>query len=334
MHHRNAPAFRDPKQLAGDLWRMGEVTKGPVFILGDLRQAGGDYTERFFEAARGFTGPVIVELFDAVNDGYLRRMGEAFSDWTLEISPESHDLTVRHAFGKPYDNQTLEHTLAEALDSGCSRLDLFFMVGLPKQTAQSVLDTAEYCRHLLARFDDNRLLPFISPLAPFLDPGSRAFENPQRYGYRLFCHTLEEHRQALEAPSWKHTLNYETEWMSRAEIVESTYEAGLRLNRMKAQRGMISEAMAQDVEERVDQALRLMAEIDRLLETGTPAELARELARLKPAIDCANTSTICDKRELETPIEGSRLKIPGIARFLVREGWQAVTSRLGRRSAD
>ena len=29
------------------------------------------------------------------------------------------------------------------------------------------------------------MIPFISPLAPFLDPGSRAFEEPERYGYRL-----------------------------------------------------------------------------------------------------------------------------------------------------
>ena len=334
MHGRERPAYRDPEQLAGDLWRMSEVTKGPVFILGDLRQAGNDYTERFFAAARGFTGPVMVELFDAVHDDYLHRMGETFSDWTLEISPETHDLVVRRAFGKPYDNAALETTLQEALDAGCSRLDLFFMAGLPQQTAQSVLDTADYCRHLLDQFDDNRVLPFISPLAPFLDPGSRAFENPDRHGYKLFCRTLEEHRRALEAPTWKHTLNYETEWMTRADIVESTYAAGLRLNRLKAERGMISEEMAQDVEDRVDRALRLMAEIDQLVEKSTPAELARELARLKPAIDSANTSTICDKRELETPIEGSGLKIPGIARFLIREGWRSVTSGLRNRSGE
>jgi hypothetical protein len=54
--------------------------------------------------------------------------------------------------------------------------------------------------------------------------------------------------------------------------------------------------------------------------------MAAELERLKPEIDSANTSTICDKRELETPIRGSGLRIPGIARFLVREGWQAATS--------
>jgi hypothetical protein len=116
--------------------------------------------------------------------------------------------------------------------------------------------------------------------------------------------------------------------MTRADIVESTYAAGLRLNELKAQRGLISQEMARDVEERAAQALRLMAEIDQLLETCSPDEMALELERLKPEIDCANTSTICDKRELETPITGSGLRIPGIARFLVREGWQAVTSRL------
>jgi len=328
LHKRKRPAYRDPEQLARDLYRMAEVSKGPVFILGDLRQAGHGYAERFFEAVRGFPGPVIVELFDAANDGYLQQVGETFTDWTLEISPETHDPAVRRAFGKPYDNEALETTLATALDAGCSRLDLFFMAGLPKQTAESVLGTAKYCRHLMTRFDDNRLQPFISPLAPFLDPGSRAFENPERYGYHLFCRTLEEHRRALEAPTWKHTLNYETKWMSRADIVESTYEAGLRLTRLKAERGMVAAAMAQDIEDRVVRARRLMAEIDRLLETCTPQELERELARLKPEIDSANTSTICDKRELETPIKGLRLKIPGIARFLLREGWQTVKSRL------
>jgi len=328
LHGRERPAYRDPEQLAGDLYRMAEVSKGPIFILGDLRQAGRDYARRFLEAARGFPNPVIVELFDAATDDYLQQVGKTFSRWTLEISPETHDPAIRRAFGKPYDNEALERTLATALDAGCSRLDLFFMIGLPQQTVESVLGTADYCRHLLDHFHDDRLQPFISPLAPFLDPGSRAFEAPERYGYHLFCHTLEEHRRALEAPSWKHTLNYETAWMSRADIVESTYEAGLRLNRLKAERGLISEAMARDVEERIAQARRLMAEIDRLLETCSQQELEWELRRLKPEMDRANTSTVCDKRELEMPIEGLRLRISGIARFLLREGWRAMKSRL------
>ena len=61
------------------------------------------------------------------------------------------------------------------------------MSGLPQQTAESVLGTIDYCEELLKRFGkDGRLSPFISPLAPFLDPGSRGFENPEEHGYRLF----------------------------------------------------------------------------------------------------------------------------------------------------
>jgi hypothetical protein len=327
MHGRSRPAYRDPEQLARDIWNMTEVTRGPVFILGDIRQAGDEYVDRFLAAARGYAGPVMMEIFDPAPPEYLKKLGNTFSDWTLEISPESHDPVVRKAFGKPYDNQVLESMLASALDEGCSRLDLFFMIGLPQQTAQSVMDTSTYCGELMARFDDNRLLPFITPLAPFLDPGGRAFEEPDRYGYRLFCRTLEEHRRALEAPTWKHTLNYETRWLSREEIVQTSYEAGLRLTEFKAERGIISEATARDIQERVVSARRLMAEIDRLLETSSPEELEKELARLKPEIDCANTSTVCDKRELDAPMSGMRLSIPGIARFLIREGWRAIAGR-------
>ena len=39
-----------------------------------------------------------------------------------------------------------------------------------------------------------------------LDPGSLAFDNPEQYGYTLRAKTLEEHRQRLVQPSWKHII--------------------------------------------------------------------------------------------------------------------------------
>ena len=36
-------------------------------------------------------------------------------------------------------------------------------------------------------------------MAPFLDPGSLVFDNPEEYGYTLRATTLEEHRQLLRA---------------------------------------------------------------------------------------------------------------------------------------
>ena len=87
---------------------------------------------------------------------------------------------------------------------------------------------------------------------------------------------MEEHRQALLAPSWKYILNYETEWMNRDEIVYSTYEAGKRLNRLKAEFGLIDPKTAESVEMRLEGAVRMMKEIDRIM--TLPDAKEREIA--------------------------------------------------------
>ena len=238
LHNRRRPAYRAPEDLAQDIRNIARFSKGPVFILGDIRQPGEEYADRFLRAIHGYEGPVIVELFDAADrDVYPARWPRRCPTGRWRSRWKRHSEEVRAAFGRPYKNEPIEDTMRYALEAGVQRLDVFFMIGLPKQDYQSVMDTVDYCEYLMRDLDHGpkrRLIPFISPLAPFLDPGSPVFENPERYGYRFFARTLEEHRQALVQPSWKYVLNYETEWMNRDQIVDSTYEAGLRLNRLKA----------------------------------------------------------------------------------------------------
>jgi B12-binding domain/radical SAM domain protein len=329
MHGRTRPAFRNPEMLAQDVRRSADMSRGPVFVLGDLRQAGQNYADRFFAAVKGFKGPVILELFSPASRAFLEQAATALPNFTLEVSLESHDPAVRRAFGKAYDNAPMERTLADALDVGARRLDVFFMAGLPQQTAESVLGTIDYCEDLLHRFGrDGRLFPFISPLAPFLDPGSRGFENPEEHGYHLFAHTLEEHRQRLVAPSWKYVLNYETRWMSRDQLVDVTYEAGKRLNRLKAAYGLAPADQTQATEQRIDRAVALMAEIDRLVASPTPGEFAREMARLKPEVDQVNMSTVCDKHELELDVHGPKLRYSQVAQMLLEDTARALGRRL------
>ncbi len=329
MHGREQPAFRDPEQLAKDVRSISAMSCGPVFILGDLRQAGRNYAARFFEAIQGFKGPVITELFSPASREFLGQMAAALPNFTLEVSLESHDPAVRRAFGKNYTNEPMERTLADALDLGAKRLDVFFMSGLPQQTAASVLGTIDYCESLLQRFgQDGRLAPFISPLAPFLDPGSRGFENPEAHGYHLFARTLEEHRRLLVAPSWKYVLNYETRWMSRHQLVDVTYAAGSRLNRIKAAYGQVSAEQAAATEHRIQDAVRLIAEIDRLVAHAAPDEFQREMVRLRPQIEQANMSTVCDKRELNVDVKGPRLNYGSVAQMLARDAVRGIAGRL------
>jgi radical SAM superfamily enzyme YgiQ (UPF0313 family) len=252
---------------------------------------------------------LILELFAPASPQFLRQMGECCPNFCLEISPESHEPKIREAIGKHYQNQALEETLKGALASGCGRLDIFFMIGLPGQTPRSVTDTIDYCRFLIEAFGgDKRLSLFISPLAPFLDPGSLGFEHPNRYGYRVLFRTLEQHRQALLKPSWKYTLNYETDWMSRQQLVETTYEAGLRLNHLKARYGLIPEEMAEATEQRIEAALEMLHLIDDMVARGDWALQEEELSRLKVKVDEVSMSTVCQKRELELPVGFFKLK--------------------------
>lgn len=325
MHGRERPAFRDPLMLAADVRRISRMSRGPVFILGDLRQAGRDYAQRFFEAMRGFDGPIITEVFSPASREFLSDMAKAMPNFTLEVSLESHDPVVRKAFGKNYANEPMERTLQDALDVGANRLDVFFMSGLPQQTADSVLGTVDYCEDLIKRFgNDGRLAPFISPLAPFLDPGSRGYEEPEVHGYRLFARTLEEHRRLLVAPSWKYVLNYETKWMDRHQLVDATYAAGRRLNHIKADYGLIPQAQAAATDQRISWAVGLIAEIDRLMVNTTHEEFDREMARLRPEIERANMSTVCDKRELNLDVTGPSLNYGQVASMIVKDVVEVV----------
>jgi B12-binding domain/radical SAM domain protein len=330
LHGRERPAFRQPEDLANDIRRVGAFSRGPTFILGDIRQAGDDYADRFLEAIAGYRNPVFLELFDATPPGFFRKVAKALPHFLVQISLESHDERVRRAFGRPYSTRAIERTMWEALDAGCRRLDLFFMIGLSEQTRDSVMGTVDYCEALMNRYakpDDCRVAPFISPLAPFLDPGSRAFEHPERYGYRLRFRTLEEHRQALLAPSWKHVLNYETRWMDRDEIVMATYEAGRRLNRVKVECGLTEPSVAEAVERRIDRAVSLSREIDRLMEIGDAGERDARLLALKPDVDASNMGTVCDKRELEAPGRGRSINLLQAARIVAEIWWTRPSRR-------
>jgi hypothetical protein len=196
----------------------------------------------------------------------------------------------------------------------CSRFDIFFMIGMPAQTVQSVRETVEYCDHLF-QLGDKRLSCFISPLGPFIDPGSRGFENPERFGYRLFARTLEEHRQLLIQPSWEHILNYETKWMTRRELVDATYDAAERLNELKILHGRLSKRRGGAVARAIADARALRARLDEQMAQG---QAPAEDSALRGEISRFSISTVCDKRELFWPRRLFNFRAKEIARIVRR----------------
>jgi B12-binding domain/radical SAM domain protein len=323
MANRKRPAYRDPKLLAQDIFNISDHLHAPVMIIGDLFQPGKEYGLAFLHELKKkrIKNHIAFEFFVPPSRPLLEKIAESVLNFNIEISPESHDEEIRRTFGRPYDNEALEKMIADAVELGCKRLDLFFMTGLPKQTYASVMETVDYCRFLLEKFRSYaKLLPFLSPLAPFLDPGSSVFEEPEKYGYRLLYRTVEEHRQALLSPSWKYILNYETEWMDRDAIVYSTYEAGKRLNRLKAEFGLIDSKTAASIETRIEKAVQMMKEIDRIMAFPDPKEREEALRvdlKGSSSLHRYSMSTVCEKRELEWPTRFYRMNFFKILKTLL-----------------
>ena len=234
---RKHAAFRSPEDLVRDVKRIERLSRAPIFLINDLRNGGHEYSRDVLrllgEADR--SNEIIIELCSPDKNDFLAAVGSSLKRWSLEITLESHDERIRHLNRRfACSNEDIEETVGNALANGARRIDIFFMVGLPGQSYDDAVSFDEFCRRLLERFDgDRRLEFFVAPLAPFLDPGSSAFERPAEHGYRLRFHTLEEHRQALTSPSWKEMLNYETDSMTRDEIVAATYESMRRLTQLK-----------------------------------------------------------------------------------------------------
>jgi B12-binding domain/radical SAM domain protein len=320
--NRAKPAFRSPETLVADILRIQEFSTAPIFLVHDLRQGGRRHAERFFEllAQERVRNELVFELFFPAGDEFFAQIAAAAPRFSLEITLESHLEAIRRLNGKlACGNAEIEATLASALRHGVNRIDVFFMAGLPKQTYDDVLGSVDYCRSLLERFDgDKRLWFFMAPLGPFLDPGSPAFEFPERFGYKRLCRTFEDHRRALLAPSWKYLLSFETDCMTREQIVAATYEAGARLAKLKLDFGIIDHAAYLDAVSRIDASRRLLVDIDAILALPESAERERRFAVVKRQVEELSARTVGTKEWLKWPIRRRFATIPRLSKVLLK----------------
>lgn len=299
--HRSRPAFRSPEKLAEDVGIISSFSRAPIFMVHDPRMGGMARAERLFAAleASRLSNEMIFELYYPADDEFFARVSRSVPTWSVEITLESPDERVRRLNGKfPWPNAVVERTIERALAHGCRTLDVFFMIGLPHQRYEEALAIPDYCEHLIRRFGgDGRLRPFVAPLAPFLDPGSRAFEQAE-FGYTLFCRSLEDHRRAFAHSGWPQILSYETDAMTRDQIARATYDVAERLNALKRQYGLIDARTFEGV------AMRLHVAREMLERSGHGAPLN------PAAVDLANHGTMFGDDELKGSV-GRGFRIGG-----------------------
>ncbi len=176
MSGREQVAFRTPEEISRDIHNVARFSRAPILVVGDIRQQGEHKAHRLLELLREkpVKNTLMFELFNPAPRDFIREMGRAAPGFSLDISPESHDEEVRRlSLGRFYSNAALEESIGAALEAGASRVEVFFMIGLPRQTRESVLGTVDYCEYLLKKFGGNKRLYLDARGAP---PGPRPAE--------------------------------------------------------------------------------------------------------------------------------------------------------------
>jgi B12-binding domain/radical SAM domain protein len=305
VYGREKPVYRNPADVIEDILSISTIHKGPIVIVGDIRLPGRSYHQRIIDGLRRerFDNQLVFELFWPMSKRIMKEIERSVDNYNLSFSPESHDHKVREAQGRRFSNESIERCIRESFESGCKRFDLYFMLGLPKQGPESGLKTVEFCSKVMADNKGRALHCYISPLAPFLDPGSKAFEDPKAHGYILKAKGLEEHRQRLTLPSWKLALNYETKWMTADDIMKSTYESAAAMNDAKLEFGVIGKEIHGRIRKAIEVSVVSMAKIDEIMKLPDKERRSR-LSALKKDLDRTERDILCGDGEMEWPAKG------------------------------
>jgi Fe-S oxidoreductase len=205
---------------------------------------------------------LMIDQFFLTKDPLLEKMGKIKPNVTINLSPQSHDIRVSKLSGRgTYSMEEMEAWVDKALDMGIHSIDIYFFIGMPEQDTSSVMKTIEYCDHLLEKFIGKKVNAFICPMFPFLDPGCNYFEEPDKYGYKVFFKSLQAHKEAMEKPSLIDRLNYETKWMTRKEIVTVSYEAIMELFKIKVKHKLLPASAANPIVKKLQTALELILKV-------------------------------------------------------------------------
>ena len=251
---RRELAFKSNDAILKELSSIVDHIKIPVFLVGDIQLLGRERAEDLIRKIKSeglqFYG-LFMEFYTPPPLDLIEKLTSLDTEVYFQISPESHIEEVRRFYGRLYGNDRLKDFVKGSIKLGAKRVDLYFMVGLAKQKLEHMETFSNFIRDIYREVPENerkRIDFFISPLAPFVDPGSLAFDFPEKFGYRIRARTLAEHVELIKnSLDWREMLNYETEFMNRENIAQATYIGAKALTIMKKEQGILEEDEAEKI---------------------------------------------------------------------------------------
>ncbi|MHC4392866.1 MAG: radical SAM protein, partial [Planctomycetota bacterium] len=210
--------------IVDGLTRAAEGGLRTALLAGDLRGLGRRRAMRLLDRLAALELPLVlqIELF------FMADYIEAFTRATrngglrLTLSPESASRKVRAIVsrGKDYSNEQIKDLARIHQDLGAMFLLCMFFA-LPHQTADQVRRDSDFIAEVLEIAPTST--GFMQEPMLFVDPGSPIYRDPGHFGYTIHARTLSDLKTHLTRPYWTGAIGFETQWMSRRELIESVF---------------------------------------------------------------------------------------------------------------
>lgn len=227
------PAFRSPAKLVADIKSLVEQDVRYIGLYQDPRMAGEAYWKELRDLLikeKPQFERLSFDLLVPADEAFIRDVASISRNVILHLCPDTGSDAVRGKLGRNYSNEQVLDTIKLCLKYRVPVTN-FFSVGLAGETETEMKETWDLWAQLDAlnqaaleggAFGDIDEAVAIGGqvLGPIvLDPGSRAFDNPEACGYKLLYKNLEEYVEALSQPSWHQWLNYETQLVDKHAII-------------------------------------------------------------------------------------------------------------------
>jgi B12-binding domain/radical SAM domain protein len=289
---RKKPAFRSPEKVAEDIQKLSAQGVQFVFLFQDPRMGGKEYWRRLLATLQNTKiklTQLTMELFGPANEEYIEELSKVGVPIALSISPESGVDSVRKAHGRNYTNEELFRTIKICKRYGIP-IGVFSMIALANDTAKTIRETWEVWEQIcLINLKSKGEAPVFFSFGPMtlLDPGSRAFDFPANYGYRLIFKNLEDYIKGMSLPSWHEWLSYETKFLDRGLITKLIIDSIEYSTNLREKYGVYSEAVAVAQRFRFVTAIKLS--IDVVNEAMNLHDEDEKLQRLKSFRESLNS---------------------------------------------
>ena len=291
------PSFRSPKKIIDDMKKLNDQGFNRIGLYQDPRMGGESYWKELMATIRKEKiniEQLTMDLLGPADEEYIREIATIGKPVVLYICPDTGNCNIRKAQGRNYSNEELLNTIKL-----CHRYHIpvtsFFSVGLTGETNETInemwslwdqlciLDKHAIKRGAVGNVGRSILMggPIIGPI--ILEPGSLAFDYPDRYGYKLTYKNIKEYIDGLMQPSWHHWLNHETKQLSKDELLELILESTEQAIHRRAKNGLYNEkeASAALIKNKIDKMA--VYEVNKIIGLFDTGEKDKRLTSLKEA---------------------------------------------------